>query len=671
MSLGRTSEITKVAVIGVGTMGAAISQHFLMKGLQVTLLDMNQQGLDRGLANIDSSLQEAVTRRILSAEKQAALICNLNCTTDYADLKESEFVVEAVFEDMAVKQKVFKDIEANVSPDCIIASNTSSFSITELGSVLANQSRFLGVHYFYHAAKNKLIEIIPGQNTVAAKVAQLTDFYYAKDKAPIVVADVDGFAVNRFFVPWLNEATRLWEEGLGSIAFIDSVAMRLFNIGMGPFALMNATGVPIAMHSARTLADRFGPMYAPSIALKDQVAKAVDWDCSSTLSKVDDEQQVSDRLLAMSLGVAAQLVSEGVASATDTDLGARLGLRWPLGPFEVMNQLGVAKSQEIITRVFARWDQPLPKIFSAIDESKGFTIEHVKAHVIGATGLIEFNRPDAMNALNPAVVDCLAKAFATLDSDPAIEKIILFGRGKAFVAGADIKFFVDNIEQQNLQLTYDFTVAGQSLLSKIANSSKQTIAFLDGLALGGGLELALACDNRIATQRLAVAFPETGIGIYPGLGGTQRTPRLIGKGLAKYLIATGAMVNAETALGYGLVDAIAAEANSLEEIAALVVSKQSAPAMAIEEQAFERFDGELSSELFADPMFQKYEKVLRRKAPLALKKSMQLIDQGAELPLDRALQLELDGLFDIFSSKDAYVGLTGIITGKPAVFIGE
>ncbi|MCF7980578.1 MAG: 3-hydroxyacyl-CoA dehydrogenase/enoyl-CoA hydratase family protein [Pseudomonadales bacterium] len=671
MSVRKVSELSKIAVVGAGTMGAAISQHFLMKGLQVTLLDLSQSSLEKGLANIETSLQEAVERRILSAEKEKELRRHLSCTTEYSDLADSDFVVEAVFEDMAVKQKVFRDIEANVSNDCIIASNTSSFSITELGSVLQNQSRFLGVHYFYHAAKNKLIEIIPGRNTAPERVEALVDFYYAKDKAPIVVADVDGFAVNRFFVPWLNEATRLLEEGLGSIAFIDQVAMDLFNIGMGPFALMNATGVPIAMHSAQTLADRFGPMYAPSKILKEQVAKGEPWDCEATQRESNDLQQVSDRLLAMSLGVAAQLVSEGVASVTDTDLGARLGLRWPLGPFELMNQLGVAKSEEFIGQVFAQWDQPLPKIFSEIDKSQGFKIEHVKAHVIGATGLIEFNRPDAMNALNPLVVDCLTSAFEELDSNLAIEKIVLFGRGKAFVAGADIKFFVDNIENHNLQSIYDFTVAGQSLLTQIAKSTKQTIAFLDGLALGGGLELALACDHRVATQRLAVAFPETGIGIYPGLGGTQRTPRLIGKGLAKYLIATGAMVNAETALSYGLTDAIVAEANTLEDMAALQVSTKQSPTLDIEEQAFDHFNGELTPGLFEDSLFKKYEKALKKKAPIALKKAMQLVDQGAELPLEEALQLELDGLFAIFSSKDAYAGLSGIITGKPATFVGE
>ena len=171
------SKIAKVAVIGAGTMGAAIAQHFLMKSLDVIIVDLEQASLDKGQKSISSSLDEAVVRGILTPEKKSSLMSNLTCTTSYADLSDRQFVVEAVFENMSIKQSVFQSIEDAVGPDCIIASNTSSFSITELGSVLRDQTRFLGVHYFYHAAKNKLVELIPGEKTKAEKVSQLTGFY--------------------------------------------------------------------------------------------------------------------------------------------------------------------------------------------------------------------------------------------------------------------------------------------------------------------------------------------------------------------------------------------------------------------------------------------------------------------------------------------------------------
>ncbi len=661
--------IRKVAVVGAGTMGAAIAQHFLVKGLCVVLLDASQAGLEQGCANLDASLDEAVSRRILTEQQKQMLYESFSGTTSYRNLQQCDLVVEAVFEDFNVKQAVFREIESVVSDDCIIASNTSSFSITELGAAIDHRGRFIGVHYFYHAAKNKLVEVVPGKESDPQQVTRLVDFYYACDKAPILVADSHGFAVNRFFVPWLIEATRLLEEGKGSIAFIDKIALKYFKIGMGPFALMNATGVPIALHSAETLEDAFGPMYGPPDILRAQVEVGEDWDCSSQVclnGGRNSETEVKSRLLGMTLGIAAQMVGEEVCTATNADLGARIGLRWPVGPFELMNSLGMSKMEEVITLAFTRWNQPLPIAFDLKVEAQGFSVEHVKAHISGSTGVIELNRPDAMNALNEIVVAQLAGCFGGLDANPELEKIIFFGRGKAFVAGADIKFFIDNIKNDDLGRIYHFTVAGQKLLSRIAASAKKTIALLDGITLGGGLELALACDHRIATKKLAAAFPETAIGIYPGLGGTQRAPRLIGKGLSKYLIATGDVVNAEKALCYGLVDTIIESVSRIEKIATLDVVHRERDIQTLPEEVFADFDGDATN-----PAFERYRDRLQSKAPLALKRSMQLIDQGAELSLTAALQLELDGLYEIFLTQDAFEGLSSVINNTRSRFTGK
>jgi len=663
--------IERVAVIGAGTMGAAIAQHFLMKDLDVVLIDVSQSGLDKGCDHIRESLAEAVARNILSDEKMAAMLRGLTASTDYAQLADRQFVVEAVFENMEVKQNVFKQVEAHAPADCLIASNTSSFSITELGSVLDKQDRFLGVHYFYHAAKNKLVELIPGEKTAADAITALSNFYFDIDKAPIVVKDVYGFAVNRFFVPWLNEAVRIYEDGVGSISVIDEVAREVLGIGMGPFALMNATGVPITLHAARTLEEHFGAMYAPAERLVEIVEAKQDWNLEDNSCPISERAEISKRLLAMSLGVAAQMVDEGVAGATETDLGARLGLRWPAGPFELMNKLGIEEVRAAVTEVFAKYDHQLPGILATVDAGQGFVLDHVRAHVIGNTGLLEFNRPDAMNALSPVVVNSLHKSFLVLDANPDIDKIVLFGRGKAFVAGADVKFFIESMQAGNLERVRDFAARGQSLLTALANSSKQTIAFLDGLTLGGGLELALACDARIATSRFSAAFPETGIGIYPGLGGTQRSTRVLGKALAKYLVATGAVLDAQQARDYGLVSDIVDSTNRLEEIAQLTVGIVSANTAGLPELVFENFDGLLDTDFSRGEAFQPYRKILAKKAPLAMQTAMELIDDGELLPLDDALQLELDHLVKIFATQDAITGLRCLMAGKRPEYLGR
>ncbi|NIM01752.1 MAG: 3-hydroxyacyl-CoA dehydrogenase/enoyl-CoA hydratase family protein, partial [Acidobacteria bacterium] len=159
-------------------------------------------------------------------------------------------------------------------------------------------------------------------------------------------------------------------------------------------------------------------------------------------------------------------------------------------------------------------------------------------------------------ALNEAVVGQLHDAFKAAAADDGVKGIVIAGAGKAFIAGADIRFFVRNIDAGDLDRIYDFTVKGHELLHDVSHCVKPVVARLHGLALGGGLELALACDRIVATPKAVVAFPETGIGIYPGLGGTQRTPRRVGTGLAKWLVYTGQTIPAAQAHQIGLVDAV-------------------------------------------------------------------------------------------------------------------
>ena len=199
---------------------------------------------------------------------------------------------------------------------------------------------------------------------------------------------------------------------------------------------------------------------------------------------------------------------------------------------------------------------------------------------------------------------------------------------------------------------------------------------MDGLTLGGGLELALCCGYRIGTPRTALAFPETGIGIYPGLGGTQRTPRLIGKGLAKFLIATGQMLDAERALQFGLIDLIIERVKNPVELAEMKLPTTPATAPIGEsghllEEAFADFNGTITAELFRNDVLKKHEKVLKQKAPLALKKAMNLIDEGMRLELEQGLELELESLNWIFGTQDAKIGLSSILRRERPNYLGK
>lgn len=669
------NRIKAIGVVGAGTMGAAIAQHFLMKNLSVTLLDQSEDSIKRGKKTIADSLEEAMKRRIISEEGFDKIMSNLICTTDQSALKDADLVVEAIFEDLTAKQNLFGALEAIVRPDCILASNTSSFLIKDIAKGAAHPERIIGVHYFYHAAKNKLVEIIPGPKTDEALVTDLVNFYGYHGKIPIIVKDAPGFAINRFFVPWLNEAARLLEEGCGSIKFIDDVARKVFGIGMGPFALMNATGVPIAMHAADGLASKLGDFYKPARILVSQVQSGNLWDETDTTilnNGANDEEKVTSRLLASALGIAAQMVSEGVVDATSNDLGTRAGLRWPMGPFELMNKIGVAKVGTMVKDLFATWHMPLPEFAFgggpefAFGGTGAVTLEWVRAEKQGDTGFIIFNLPDRMNALGELVVSQLDECFSKLDQDPDLKRIFILGQGKAFVAGADIKFFLDGIASNDLERIQRFTEFGQKVLNKIQNSQKDTCAFVDGLTLGGGLELALACDYRIGTKNTVMAFPETGIGIYPGLGGTQRTSRLIGKGMAKFLVATGQFLDSEKASQYGLLDQVIDPLYDFHDLADISLDKKQAGK--IDQSEIEALFADFDGIFTADHPFAK---ILSRKAPIALAAAIKLIDDGAKMSLEEGLKLELSGLKEIFSTRDAAHGLRSVIEGFKPEFTGE
>jgi enoyl-CoA hydratase/3-hydroxyacyl-CoA dehydrogenase len=668
--------ITTVGVVGAGTMGSAIAQHFVMKGLSVILVDQKEEFLDRGVGYIRESLGEALQRGLIDQQAFDLILGRLQCTTEQAELAKADLVVEAIFENLEVKKGLFAELEKVVSADCILASNTSSFLISEIAADLQTPERVVGVHYFYHAAKNKLVELIPGEKSAPEIVSALENFYTYYDKTPILVKDAPGFAVNRFFVPWLNEAARLYEEGFGSISFIDKVACEVFGVGMGPFALMNATGVPIAMHAADGLASELHAFYAPAKILCQQVESGQDWNVEDTQllnSGSDQAEVVTRRLVGATLGVAAQMVSEEVIDATSTDLGARAGLRWPIGPFELLEKMGAAKVKDMVESVFSTWDLTLPACLADSSQAQSLQLNWVTTEVVGDAGIIIFDLPDRMNPLGEQVMSQLDCCVDELNARSDISKIFIHGKGKAFIAGADIKFFLDALDADDLPRIQTFTEFGQQVLNKISASDKTTYAYLDGLALGGGLELALACDYRIGTRKSVLAFPETGIGIYPGLGGTQRGSRLIGVARTKQLIASGQFINAKKAYALGLVDAVIDPVFDWRKLAELSLDKAQAGRVeeTPEELEFAAFNGDFSHPLLAREGFEKQAKGISRKAPIAMRMAMDLIDQGSKLDLQDGLKLELDGLKAIFVTQDARTGLSSILSGQKPVYVGK
>jgi len=666
----------QLGVIGAGNMGGGIAQTMATAGFEVTLLDIDESKLATGLASIEQILAEGVERRVFRPEHAEKIRGRITGTTSWDDLASCDLVVEAVFEDQAVKQDVFRRLDEVCRPDAVLATNTSSLSVTRLAEATRDPRRVLGLHYFYHPAKNRLVEIVAGRQTDPDLLRDVWSVQERMGKTAIASKDVSGFVVNRFFVPWLNEAVRLVDEGVADIATVDAACKKSFGIGMGPFKLMNVTGVPIALHASTTLGHELGPLYAPTAGLRRQVESGDDWplDGEPDASKAE---VVAERMSAMVFLVCTTLVDQRVGTLEDVDIGARVGLRWPRGPFRMINELGVERAAELVEPLARRWELAVPdRLTSRASTGEPFPFRVVKSELTDGIATVTVNRPDAMNALSEEVVTQLHQAFRDAVRDSDVRGIVIAGAGKSFIAGADIAFFVRNIEAGTLDKIVEFTEAGHALLDDIAASPKPVIARIHGMALGGGLELALACSGIVATPKAVMAFPETGIGIYPGLGGTQRTSRRVGPDLAKWLIYTGEMLPATQAEQLGLIDRVVSHAE-IDQACREAIDAERKPPGATWPVAYAELASFFGHNSIEDIRLGKADnrgkdslikavKQVTRKAPIALRRAERLIDEGSTRDLPEALRMELDGLLEIFGTADALTGLSSLGRKKPS-----
>lgn len=667
--------IKKFAVIGAGNMGSGIAQKIATEGHPCILVDLDDEKVERGMNIIRDLLAQGVERKVFRPQQVEKILSNLRGTSDWSELGDVDLVIEAVFEDVDVKRSVFERLSKNCKDTAILATNTSSFYVRDLVSAVTHPERLIGLHYFFHPAKNRLVEVIGHEGTSPEVYAAAWASQEAIGKTPIWSADAPGFVVNRYFVPWVNEGVRLLGEGVANIATIEWAAKKAFGVGMGPFELMNVTGVPISMHAANTLGATLGDFYAPGQALIDFCATGErNWTLDGEVDK-SQYDAISDRMLGVTFYVASKLVDEGVASIEDTDIGARVGLRWPDGPFGMLNNTGVERSRRLASSVASSYGLELPELLLNA-ESHGIPIELVSLNDVHGVEEVRFNRPAAMNALDSTM---LVQFDGKLQLARATGKpFVLRGTGKAFVAGADIKFFVDSLNSDNYPAIAEFAGYGQKLFATLAGGERATVSRLHGLTLGGGAEMAISTDYIVASPNALIGFPETSIGIFPGLGGTQRLPRRIGYPFAKYLLYTGQMLDARTALSIGLIDDVAdfseLDATCHAWAAKSPVDDREAPTVCVNKklQAVWNFfdqhsvDEILSGEAdcMADAGLEKAVKRMGQKSYHALKLCETLFVEGAHLDLGRALELESRDLSTAFNHADALEGLSALLEGR-------
>jgi len=251
-------DIRKVAVAGAGTMGNGIAQVFARGGYQVVMLDIEEEYVERGMKAIDKSLTRMVSKEKITEDDRKEILGRISTSTDLKDASDSGLVIEAVFEDMEIKKKIFSELDRLCGPETIFASNTSSISITALGASTSRPGRFIGMHFMNPVPVMKLVEVIRGLGTDDETASLVKELSEKLGKTPIEVNDYPGFISNRVLMPMINEACFCLMEGVAEAEAIDGVMKLGMAHPMGPLALADLIGLDICLNILRVLHDGLG-----------------------------------------------------------------------------------------------------------------------------------------------------------------------------------------------------------------------------------------------------------------------------------------------------------------------------------------------------------------------------------------------------------------------------
>jgi enoyl-CoA hydratase/3-hydroxyacyl-CoA dehydrogenase len=679
--------VFKTAVVGAGTMGGQIAQTIAAAGIPVVLKDIDEQlvqaGLDEARNVTSGQVAKLVERGKLTAEqgeeRLAEVLGRIAGTTSYAGFGEVDLVIEAVPERMEIKQAVFAELDAATPGHAILASNTSSLSITEIGEATLRPDKVVGFHYFYPASLMPLIEIVEGEETSAETVTAAVTFAQSIRKQPITCAEVPGFVVNRILNSGISEVWRAQEEQGLSIKAIDEGVGAAGVVPVGPYHLVNLLGLDTVLHVAEHLAESYGDerFYVPAgmqkLVSEGKLGAKTGGDGfydpagepNVPGEGAPDVEQLVELLSLKTFIEACLVLEEGVATHRDIDFGMMAGAgldprRGLMPPFIKADSEGLDKVLErmenaaethgerfapptILRRLVAQgrlgqasgegfYAYPLADAQQPAEVIKLETITGGSARAgLGADQqdgavAIAWLANGQMNSISPQVVEDLASVWAQVKETGVRALVIASSNPFLFSAGADIKAFTTMDEAAGRELLQGM----HGLLREIGTSGVATIAAVNGLAFGGGCELAMACDIRIAARSALFGQPEIKLGIIPGFGGTQRLPRLVGENKALEMNLVGDPILAEEAFELGLVNRVVEDHELLDTALA-------------------------------------WARRLAAQAPLAIEQIKRVSGAG---DLDAGIAAEQAGFASVLASEDAREGISAFLAKRAPRFKG-
>ncbi|MFI5303641.1 MAG: 3-hydroxyacyl-CoA dehydrogenase [Nitrospiria bacterium] len=360
--------IYKAAVIGAGTMGAQIAQVISYSGLPVILKDVNQEAVNRGIETVRKIYQGRVEKGKMTSGDMEQKMALVNGATGYQDFSDVDIVIEAIFEDVKVKQKLFLELEGVCPAGTIFATNTSSLSISAIASAVKKQDKVIGMHFFNPAHVMKLIEVIPGLATSSETVDDVVALSESLRKIPIKVQECPGFLVNRLLMPYLNEAAIALGESAQPIQAMKQADEMILKMGMpmGPYTLSDMIGIDISEKVSDILYDAYGPRMAPAPLIGELVkakrlgqkngagfysadpAKEKELETlikgAQAKEKIKNTSISTERLIYPMINEAVLTLQEGIATASDIDIAMLAGVGFPQdkgGPLHYADQIGI------------------------------------------------------------------------------------------------------------------------------------------------------------------------------------------------------------------------------------------------------------------------------------------------------------------------------------------
>jgi enoyl-CoA hydratase/3-hydroxyacyl-CoA dehydrogenase len=633
--------VSKAAVVGGGTMGGEIAQAVAAADIPVVVKDIDQKFVDAAVekarAVTEGQLARLVKKEKLTQEQADARLAEvmglITGTTSYAEFGDVDFVIEAVPEKMAIKQSVFRELDAATPGHAILASNTSSLSITEIGEATLRPDKVVGFHFFYPASVMPLVEVIVGEDTTPETANASYNFAQAIKKQPIVCGEVPGFVVNRILMATIGEIWRAQEDQGLSLKAIDEAIAAANVAPMGPFFLTDLLGLDTVLHVAEHLHESYGEAFYVHKGLQQLVADGKLGAKSGGEGFFKDGEQTipgdadpdAEELVALftsrALIEACRLVEEGVCSVRDIDVGMMAGAgldprRGLLPPFWKADVEGLDTALERIERLEEKYGERFaaPVILKRLvaqgrlglkagqgfypypQPDEGEQAETVKLETRGEVAVAWLaNAP--MNAVSPDVIRDLKTVWERVKASGDIGAMVIASSVPiVFSAGADIKAFTQMDESGGEELIH----TAHALLRDFGQARVATIAAVNALAFGGGCEVAMACDVRIAADAAVFGQPEIKLGIIPGFGGTQRLPRLVGENKALEMNLIGDAIPSDEALEYGLVNRVVPD-HELFETALMWGKKLAAQApLAVEQIKLASHKGDLDQGIEAE-----------------------------------------------------------------------